>query len=173
MLFNLIGTFIVGIAAAGSVMLTSLLLRRPSPRWLLPTAAGAAMLGFHLWNEYTWFDRTATALPDHVVVARSYTYETPFQPWTLLMPRINRFSALDRASIRRNDQAPDYVMADIFLVTRLAETAKVTQIYDCVQAKRTEVSASMSVDERGLPVDATWTSSKADERLFELVCDQS
>lgn len=173
MLFNLIGTFIVGIAAAGSIMLTFRLLRRPAPRWLLPTAAGAAMLGFHLWNEYTWFDRTAMALPDHVVVAQHYTYETPFQPWTLLMPRINRFSALDRASIRRNDQAPDYVMADVFLVTRLAQTAKVTQIYDCGQARRTEVSASSTIDEHGLPVDATWTASEADEPLFKLVCEQS
>lgn len=173
MLFNLVGTFLVGIAAVGSIMLIFLVLRRPAPRWLLPFAAGAGMLGFHLWNEYTWFDRTATALPDHVVVAKSYTYETPFQPWTLLMPRINRFAAVDRASIRRHDEAPDYVMADIFLVTRLAETAKVTQIYDCVQARRTEVSASMSVDERGLPVDAAWTPSEADEPLFKMVCDRS
>ncbi|MGI9437095.1 MAG: hypothetical protein ACR2Q4_20065 [Geminicoccaceae bacterium] len=173
MLFNLIGTFIVGIAAAGSIMLTFLLLRRPAPRWMLPAAAGAAMLGFHLWNEYTWFDRTATALPDHVVVAQHYTYATPFQPWTLLIPRVNRFSALDRASIRRNDKAPDYVMADILLVTRLAQTAKVTQIYDCGQIRRAEVSVSSRVDDRGLPVDATWTSYEADEPLFKLVCDQA
>lgn len=173
MLFNLIGTFIVGIAAAGSVMLTFRLLGRPSPRWMLPTVAGAAMLSFHLWNEYTWFERTSEALPDHVVVAQHYTYETPFQPWTLLIPRINRFSAVDQASIRRNDQAPDYVMADVFLVTRLAETAKVTQIYDCDQARRTEVSASSSVDERGLPLDATWADAGGDDSLFKLICSPS
>ena len=151
MFFNLVSTFVTGIAAAGTVMLVFRLFGRRSPRWLLPAVAGAAMFGFHLWNDYSWFDRTATALPDHVVVAERYDYRSVLQPWTLLMPRTNRFTALDRTSIRRHDAAPDYVMADVILVMRRQSTAKVTQIYDCSGIRRTDVSASLAVDEHGLP----------------------
>ena len=173
MLFNLVSTFTTGIAAAGTVMLIFRLLGRRSPRWLLPGVAGAAMFGFHLWNEYSWFDRTATALPDHMVVAERYDYRSVLQPWTLLVPRTDRFSALDRASLRRHDAAPDYVMADVVLVMRLQPTAKVTQIYDCDGIRRTDVSASLAVDERGLPLEAAWIASDADDALFRLVCDSS
>lgn len=173
MLFNLVSTFVTGIGAAGAVMLIFRILRRPSPRWLLPAVAGASMLGFHLWNEYSWFDRTATALPDHVVVAQQYDYRSVLQPWTLLVPRINRFAALDRSSIRRHDKAPDYVMADVILVTRLQPTAKVTQIYDCDGVRRTDVHGSSAVDEQGVPLDAVWTASNTDDSLFKLVCGSS
>lgn len=173
MLFNLVSTFVVGIGAAGALMLAFRLLRRPLPRWLLPAVAGLAMLSFHLWNEYSWFDRTATALPDHVVVAERYDYRSALQPWTLLKPRVNRFTALDRSSIRRHDGAPGYVMADILLITRLDRTAKVTQIYDCGGIRRTDVIPSATVDERGIPVDATWIEFGADDALFTLICDSS
>lgn len=170
MLFNLIGTFIIGIAAAGSIMLTFRVLCRPAPRWLIPAAAGVAMLSYHLWNEYTWFDRTSSALPEQVTVAERYPYQNVLQPWTLIAPRINRFTAVDRSSIRRNEQAPGYVMAEVFLVTRLDRTAKITQIYNCSEALRADVGASSNVDERGLPLEADWIASEADDALFQLVC---
>lgn len=171
MLLNLLGTFIAGIAAAGAVMLLYRVLGKQAPRWLLPTVAGAAMLNFHIWNEYTWFDRASKALPDHVVVAEHYTYKSMLQPWTLLAPRINRFTALDRSSIRRNERAPGYVMADIYLVARLERTAKLTQIYDCKKERRTDVSRSTATNERGLPIDAVWIAWESDDSLFQLVCD--
>lgn len=170
MLFNLIGTFVVGIAAAGTILLIYRLSGRRAPRWLMPAAAGVAMLSFHLWNEYTWFDRTSKALPEQVTVAERYAYQSVLQPWTLVAPRINRFTAVDRSSIRRNEQAPGYVMAEVFLVTRLDRTAKITQIYNCSEALRTDVGASSNVDERGLPVDADWIASETDDALFQLVC---
>ncbi len=171
MLFNLIGTIATGIAAAGTLMLIAKVTRRRLPRWLLPAAAGFAMLGFHLWNEYTWFDRVVSALPDHVVVAEHYTYESVLQPWTLLRPRINRFLAIDRTTIRRNDQAPGYVMADILLVGRLNPTAKVTQLYDCRAGRRTDIGPKTAVDERGVPVDTIWINATRDGILFQLICN--
>lgn len=171
MLFNLIGTFVIGIAAAGTIMLIYRVSGRQAPGWLMPAAAGVAMLSFHLWNEYTWFDRTSKALPGQVTVAKRYAYQSVLQPWTLVAPRINRFTAVDRSSIRRNEQAPGYVMAEILLVARLDQTAKVTQIYNCDEALRTDVNASSSVDERGLPLDADWIASEIDDSLFQIVCE--
>ncbi len=173
MLLSLIATFVIGIGAAGAVTLLFRLSGQKTPGWLAPSVAGAAMFGFHLWNDYSWFERTSTALPGHVIVAERYTYRSAWQPWTLLAPRINRFMALDRSSIRRHQRAPGYVMADLFLVTRLDRTAKITQIYDCDARRRTVVSPSSPVDENGLPVDAPWIASDGDEALFQLVCGSS
>lgn len=173
MLFNLVGVIVAGIAAAGSIMLVFRIMRRRPPRWLVPVAAGLAMIVFHLWNEYTWFDRVAGGLPEQVVVAEHYTYESALQPWTLVRPRINRFAAVDRSTIRRNEQAPGYVMADVLLVGRLDPTARVTQLYDCQAARRTDIGASTKVDERGLPVDATWIDAETDRNLFRLICEDT
>jgi hypothetical protein len=173
MLFNLLGVVIVGVAAGGSVLLLRRLIGRRPAGWMVPAAAGSAMLAFHLWNEYSWFQRTADALPEHVAIARRYDYQSVLQPWTLLFPRINRFAAVDRASIRKNDKAPGYVMADVHLVTRLDRTARLTQIYDCPGRRRTDVDASSTVDAKGLPVDAAWMASEADAPFFRLVCGSS
>jgi hypothetical protein len=171
MLFNLIGIVVAGVAAAGSIMLVFRVLRRRPPGWLVPIAAGFAMIAFHLWNEYTWFGRVAEGLPEQVIVAERYTYESILQPWTLVQPRINRFAAVDRSTIRRNEQAPGYVMADILLVGRLDRTARITQLYDCREARRTDVIAATEVDERGLPVNATWIDAERDRNLFRLICE--
>ena len=173
MLFNLAGVVIAGIAAAGSIMLVFRALGKRPPGWLTPAAAGLAMIVFHLWNEYTWFERIAEGLPEQVVVAERYSYESILQPWTLVRPRINRFAAVDRSTIRKNQQAPGYVMADILLVGRLDPTARITQVYDCRQARRTDVSESTKVDARGLPVDASWIDAERDHELFRLICEGS
>jgi hypothetical protein len=173
MLFNLIGVIVAGIASAGSVMLVFRIMRRRPPGWLVPATAGLAMITFHLWNEYTWFERVAEGLPEQVVVAERYTYESALQPWTLVRPRINRFAAVDRSTIRRNEQAPGYVMADVLLVGRLDPTARITQLYDCRQARRTDVGASTNVDERGVPLDANWIDAETDHKLFRLICENA
>ena len=126
MLFNLISTVIAGVAAAGAMMLVFRILGRKRPGWVIPITAGTAMLLFHIWNEYTWFERVSKTLPEEVAVAESYGYGTALQPWTLVWPRINRFTAIDRTSIRHNEKTPGYVMADILLVKRLHATAKAT-----------------------------------------------
>ncbi|MEZ5933875.1 MAG: hypothetical protein R3F54_18380 [Alphaproteobacteria bacterium] len=172
MLFNLIGMVVAGVAAAGCVLLACRLVRKRPPKWLLPMVAGAAMLSFHLWNEYSWFDRVTRGLPERMQVAERYTYESLLQPWTLLVPRINRFTAVDRGSIRRNERAPGYVMADILLVKRLDPAVKLTQLYDCRQARRTDILSSTEVDERGLPVNASWIDTERDHAVFRAICDE-
>ena len=172
MLFNLIGVVVTGVAVAGAILLFFRTIGKRPPSWLLPIAAGSAMFIFHLWNEYTWFDRVTARLPDHVVVAESYSYESLLQPWTLLQPRINRFAAVDRSSIRQNGRAPGYVMADVLLVGRLDPAAKVTQLYDCEKERHTGIGASTRVDERGLPIEATWIKTGRDQVLFRLICEE-
>ena len=40
-----------------------------APRWIMPAGIGLAMLGFTVWNEYSWYSRVTDQLPASVEVA--------------------------------------------------------------------------------------------------------
>ncbi|MEZ5863823.1 MAG: hypothetical protein R3D25_07010 [Geminicoccaceae bacterium] len=173
MIWNLIGTLVLGVATASVVFILCRLLGRPPPRWLLPAAAGLAMLGFHIWTDYSWFARTAAELPDHVVVAQGYPSSNPLQPWTLVVPRIDRFSAVDTSRIRHNPEVPDMAMAVVYLVARWNPTIEANQLYDCATPRRADVGVDTQMDAEGRPVDPDWVALPADDPVRRTVCDAS
>ena len=63
MFVELIATIFAGIACAGIAMALNRLTGRRLPKWIMPIAAGAGMIGMTISNEYTWFGRTAERLP--------------------------------------------------------------------------------------------------------------
>lgn len=171
MIWNLVGTLVLGVTAASLVLVLCRLLGRPTPRWLLPLAAGATMLGFHVWTDYSWFARTAAGLPDHVIVARAYPSSDTLQPWTLIAPRIGRFSAVDVNSIRRHPDVPDVAMAIVYLVARWNPTVETRQLYDCAAPRRADAGIAMAVDAAGRPVDPDWVPLPPDDPVRAVVCD--
>ena len=69
MFVELIATIFAGIACAGLAMLLNIVTGKRLPKWVMPVAAGAGMIGMTISNEYTWFGRTAERLPDGVEIA--------------------------------------------------------------------------------------------------------
>ena len=65
MVLELMATFCAGLGAAGLMMVLGLIWK-PMPRWLIPAMGGLAMIGFTIWSEYSWGDRTAGNLPEGV-----------------------------------------------------------------------------------------------------------
>ena len=55
MFLELLAVIIAGFAGAGVMMLVAKLAGNRLPRWLVPVAAGAAMLGTTISSEYSWF----------------------------------------------------------------------------------------------------------------------
>ncbi len=170
MLFQLLGAIILGVGMAGVVMIAFRLVGRKAPRWTLPVFAGAAMLGFQIWNEYTWFSRTAAALPAHIVLAGTYSSSSPLQPWTMLVPPVDRFSVIDARSIRRNERAPHLRMIEVFLIGRYMPTASTIQIYDCETPRRADVVRTLEFDADGRPTGAQWIDLDAADPLRRKVC---
>ncbi len=170
MLLQLLGTLVTGVAVAGVVMLAFRLSGRPSPRWMLPASAGLAMFGFHLWNEYTWFQRTAAALPQDMRVAATYATPSPLQPWTLVVPRIERFAVIDPRAIRWNETARGLRMVEVFLIARYMPTLTTVQIFDCQVPRRADMTRDMGFDAEGQPVGAEWVPLEQDDRLRQSVC---
>jgi hypothetical protein len=170
MIWTLIGTLMVGVGAASLVFVLFRAFRRPVPGWTLPAAAGLGMLTFHIWSDYAWADRTIAELPDHVVVGERYTSRSMLQPWTLLVPKVDRFSAVDLDAVRRHPDVDGMVMALVYLVTRWYPTASTLQLYDCETPRRADVGLSLTVDAQGRPVDPDWVMLEPDDPVRIVVC---
>jgi hypothetical protein len=138
-------------------------------RWLIPASAGAAMLGFTLWNDYTWFSRLSADLPPEVVVVRTFQQSTAIQPWSLAVPITNRFQAVNRASLRRSEVNPDMVRAEVYLVARWTPTFTTLQVLDCAGARRADAVDS---GPDGLPKPEAWVAVDRDDPLLAAACAQ-
>lgn len=172
MLIELIATLALGAAVAGIVLLLSRFSKSNLPRSFAPVAAGIAMIGFQVWSEYAWFDRTASALPSGIKVTEQYTQAVPWRPWTYLMPQVNRFVAVDVETARRHPNQPDQVMADVFLFTRFAPTVSVPQLVDCKTSRRADIADGVKFGDSGQVLDPGWTEAGADDPLLAALCDR-
>ena len=166
MFFELVATFAAGIAAAGLALIANHLTGGRLPRWALPVAAGAAMLGYTVWSEYTWGPRTQAALPEGVEVLMTVEEARVWKPWTYLVPQTTRIMALDRASVQTKPDAPGILLADLYFFARWTPPAKRPQLVECEEGARADVSAATLSD----PSSAKWRSAGEDDPLMEALC---
>ncbi len=131
------------------------------------------MFGFQIWNGYTWHERTAAALPDGVRVVKTYDQRSFFSPWTFIVPQVNRFAAVDLASVQRNRHAPDYALARIYLFARFQPAGSGMQIFDCANVRRADLGPTVKFGDNGLPENAAWTVVDANDLILRTVCDAS
>jgi hypothetical protein len=170
MFLELIATFVIGLGAAGMVMLLNKALRGRLPRWLIPAAAGFSMLGFSVWSEYSWYGRTAASLPDEVVIAWSNEESAPWKPWTYLFPQTTRFVAVDTGTIRTNATLPDQRMVDLFLLGRWAAGRQVRIVLDCAGNRRADLMEGVEMDASGSVDPGAWVSMPADDPVLGTAC---
>ncbi|MGF1502611.1 MAG: hypothetical protein ACFBSD_12420 [Paracoccaceae bacterium] len=167
----LFATFVLGAGAAGIVLLLDRL-TGGLPIWLAPAAAGIAMLGFTLWNEYTWFERSLEELPAEATLAQTVEYSSTLQPWTLVAPRITRFAAVTTG---RTLLGGELLTGSVILVERFVGVREVPVVFDCARARRAPVSdRDLTVLERGaLTADRRldWTEAGPDDPLIATACE--
>lgn len=166
-IFSLVG---VGFLAAGVVLIVTRLTRWNRPKYVLPLAIGGAMIAFPIYNEYSWYGRYAAELPERVEVVKTYNHRSMWQVWTRVIPRVDRFLAIDRASVRRNPDLPEHVMVDTLLVKREEPTLLVVNLVDCGAARRAELAPDTAFDDSGLPVGAVWIELEPGDPLLTAVC---
>ena len=166
MFLELIATFIAGFAAAGVAMALRMVLRGRLPSWMTPVAAGAAMIAFTIWSEYTWADRTAGTLPDGVVVVERVAQSIAYKPWTYLAPQTTRLIAVDQANAQTNEAHPDTRLVDLYLFARWQPPAQVAQLIDCATPARADVTDAALSD----PAAAQWLPMAADDAMIRTVC---
>lgn len=167
---DLIASLSVGAFFGGFTWLIYKARRRRAPRYLIPLIIGAGILGYTIWSEYSWATRTQAALPSEIIVIDRLTYRSPLQPWTYIVPRVNRLIAIDRANLRRNERLPGAVLVDVLLFERLLPTKRVVQVIDCTNARRADVTSDARFLEGELPAAASWAALRRDNPLSVAVC---
>ncbi|MEM1131228.1 MAG: hypothetical protein AAGH83_12015 [Pseudomonadota bacterium] len=148
MFIELIATFAAGFGAAGVVLAINIITKGRLPKWVMPVAAGAAMIGVGVSNEYTWGARTAGGLPEGVVVVEEVSQSNWYRPWSYVVPLTARLIALDTASVQTNPDIPDIRLADLYLFARWQPPARVPQLINCTNAMRANATPEILADTR-------------------------
>lgn len=166
MFLELIATFAAGAGAAGVVLVLNMVTKGRLPRWVMPVAAGAAMIGVAIANEVSWGSRTIAALPEGVVVVEEIRETAWYRPWSYIVPPTVRIVALDTRSIRVNPGASEVVLVDLYLFARWRPSARIPQLVDCLAGARAGVTEASLAD----PSNADWRP--AGDSLTEQACKE-
>jgi len=170
---DLLSMAAVGIFAACLIfILRRTLIRggRNMPRWIMPAAIGAGMIGYSIWNEYSWFDRLTSALPPTVEIVGKGERSAFWAPWTYLRPVTVRFIALDTRARVQSTQRPGLVLTELLLVERWRPTRSVPMAFDCHHGMRADLAKGARIDADGTLEGARWEAIDADSPILRAAC---
>ena len=173
MLLEFVAALAAALCAAGLAMMGRRLSGNRLPRFMIPVAAGAGMIGFAIWSEYSWYGRTADALPEGFAVARSVEERSWFRPWTYAVPFVSRFAAVDVGRAKTNPGLPGQVMVDVYLFARHLPTARVPLVIDCVAGREARLGEGVSFADDGGLVGAEWVPMDPDDPVRSIVCGET
>jgi hypothetical protein len=173
MLTDFISTIAAGAGVACIIFIANHLSGRFSgrklPTWVLPAAIGLAMLGYSIWNEYTWFPRMRDALPEGVVVASAPTERAMYRPWSYLFPSVSRFIAVDRATAARSTSEPQVFVANAVVFQRWQPERRIPQAFDCANNARADLMDGATLSTDGVLKGAEWQKAD-DDPLVAAAC---
>lgn len=170
MLIDMIAMIAVGAGLIGMYMLINRLAGRRLPKGLLPICLGIALIGFAVWNEYSWYRRVTEKLPESVVVVSPVQERSVWRPWTYVFPVTTRFVAVDRAAVQRSEERPGLVRTEAILVQRWAGTKRVSVAFDCPAAKRAELGGAAVLGADGTLTGAAWAEVPKDDPMMLAAC---
>lgn len=166
MFLELIGVIFAGLGGAGVMMLITRLSGNRLPKWIIPVAAGAAMLGTTISSEYSWFSRTSTNLPDGLQVVQTVESTAWYRPWTYLFPYTNRFVAIDQGNVRANTDQAELYLANLYFFGRWSTVQSVEVMVNCDTGQR----ADPALGDESPPV---WRDVPVDDPIVTGVCQRS
>lgn len=173
MFFELIGTIVAGIAAGLIVWAINRTLKGRLPSWLVPVAAGVAMLLATISSEYSWFSRAQSNMPEGFVVAETVQEQKFYRPWTYAKPFVSRFIAVDQASTRRHPSHPEQRLVDLVIYGRWARTAKIPALFDCAANARADLVDGVQFGNDGAVIDPNWLPMDAGAPLLQAACAET
>lgn len=170
MFFELIATIVAGVAAAGVVMVINKLIGGRIAKWFLPVAAGGAMLGVTIINEYGWFPRNKAGLPEGFVIAETVESKAFYRPWTYAFPYVERFAAIDAGSLKTNEAQPGKRLADVYFFGRWSPVRKLPVLADCPEKRRALLTKGMAFGLAGEIDGVDWVPVEADDAILSAIC---
>ena len=173
MFLELIGTILAGVAAGIGVWAINRLLKGRLPSWLSPVAAGAAMLLAAISSEYSWYTRTASSMPEGMIVANTVEEQNFYRPWTYLAPYTSRFVAVDQASIRQHPDHPNQRIVNLVFYGRWARVTQVPVMFDCAAARRADLMDGVEFADDGGIANAAWRNLTRSDPVLVAACAEA
>ncbi|WP_158144613.1 hypothetical protein [Vibrio metschnikovii] len=173
MFWELIATFSAGLGAAGIALLLRAITLKKLPNWIIPVFAGAGMLGFQIYSEYTWFNHQRSLLPAGVEVIRTAQESSGWRPWSYLYPQTLRFVAADINNASVNQRYSALVLVDLYFFERRMHARRVPQVVDCEAGARADFSEDLQIPATEENLTAGWYKLAADDRLLLLLCQRN
>ncbi|WP_432256795.1 hypothetical protein [Limimaricola sp. AA108-03] len=170
MFLELLGVIFAGVTGALVVYAANRATGGRLPRWLMPAVAGLAMIGATISLEYSWYDRTAAALPEGLVVADTVEERALYRPWTYLVPYTDRFVAIDRTSLQTNPDRPGERIANIYFFGRWAPLRQLPVAFDCTQGRRAALVEGAGIAADGRIEGADWMQASPGDPLLAAAC---
>ncbi len=170
MFWELIATFSAGLGAAGIALLLRAITLKKLPNWIIPVFAGAGMLGFQIYSEYTWFSHQKSLLPQGVEVVRTAQESSGWRPWSYVYPQTMRFIAADVRNAAINQQNTDLILVDLYFFERRMSARRVPQVIHCQQHARADFTEELAIPSAGQAVSSGWHKLAADDQLLQLLC---
>lgn len=170
MLLELIATVVLGLGAAGLIMAGNVLTGKRLPAWLIPAGAGAAMLIFIIFMEYSWVSRTSESLPSGVEVASVSSESMWYRPWTYIRPLSLRMVAVDTRRNRTHPSQPDQVMTSVLLLGRWMPVREIPVVFDCAGRRRADLHAGVELRADGSLANADWRRLDDADPALRIAC---
>lgn len=170
MIFELIAALSAGFGVFGLVLIANRLLGQRLPGWAYPAAFGLGMLGYSVWSETTWANRSLTAAP-HAVLVEAPTGRMAFQPLSWLIPQVTHMIVLDRRFLRVNPAAPDLVLVRVARLARFLPETGFLAVFDCAGARIAPLADGADFAPDGTLPGAAWADLPADDPMLTGACD--
>ncbi len=170
MLLEFIGAIMVAIGAGGFAHMLTRMSKGRLPGWLVPAAAGAGMIGFVIYMEYTWAGRIIDQLPEEATLISRNESTAWFRPWTYIWPYTNRMTVIDHRFDRRNPANPDMVITQVVLLGRWEPGRPVPIVVDCARGRRADLRDDVVLAEDGSIENASWLGLAPDDPLLAALC---
>ena len=173
MAIELIAAFIAAIACAGIGML----LRRMSggrlPKWFVPAAAGAGMIGYAVVMEYGWYGRQAAALPEGVVVVWQDQRPQALRPWTMAFPMTSRFLAMDTRTLAAHPGGADLILAEVYGFARWQGIDQGLLVVDCAADRSVRLTTETRIDDAGTLTGGEWQPLAEGDTSAAVACERA
>ncbi len=172
MLLEFIAAIVVAVGVGGAVHMSNRAMGSNLPGWAVPAAAGLGMIGFVVYLEYTWAERTRAALPPEASFVSQNAVTFWYRPWTFVWPLTNRMTVIDHRFDIRNPDYPHLLITRVVLLGRWEVTRPVPVAFDCELGARADMRADVVIAEDGSLLGADWLRLPPDDPMLRAACQR-
>ncbi|MFA7095751.1 MAG: hypothetical protein WC383_04635 [Gammaproteobacteria bacterium] len=115
MIWHLIAVIIIGLSVGGIMFMLRKLSGNRLPKWLISASAGAAMIGYLAYYDYTWYEFKSGLLPEGTTIIETQRSKSFFRPWSYISAPVNAFTVFDGRS--KKVEQDGQILVEYFLYT--------------------------------------------------------